>query len=151
MTNDKYAPMQAHSMPGHLIRRLHQVSTQYFAARMRDSRLEVTPVQFAALDAIRCRPGIDQVSVAALIAYDKVTIGGVIDRLVAKGLVSRRVSAHDRRAREVRMTARGEKLYRSLLPRVEQVQEDTLARLDTHERQQLMALLRKAIPEDLGA
>lgn len=137
-------------MPGHLIRRLHQISTQHFAARMRGSPLEVTPVQFAALDAIRSRPGIDQATVAALIAYDKVTIGGVIDRLVAKGLVSRRVSAHDKRAREVRMTARGERIYRSLLERVERAQEDMLARLNAEERRHLMALMRKAIAGELG-
>ena len=37
----------AHGMPGHLIRRLHQLSTQCFANRMRAAGFDVTPVQFA--------------------------------------------------------------------------------------------------------
>ena len=48
------------------------------------------------------------------------------------------------------MTPRGDRVYRSLLKRVEKAQEDMLARLDAEERRQLMALMRKAIAEDLS-
>ena len=40
-------------MPGHLIRRLHQISTHVFMTRTREAGFDLTPVQFAALDAIR--------------------------------------------------------------------------------------------------
>ena len=39
-------------MPGHLIRRLHQQSTQVFQAQMQAAGFDLTSVQFAALDAL---------------------------------------------------------------------------------------------------
>ena len=132
-------------MAGHLIRRLQQISTHRFAARMREAGHEMTSVQFAAMDALHEHPGIDQASVAALIAYDRATIGGVIDRLVAKGLVARVVNTQDRRARELRLSAEGERRYAELLPIVWAVQDDILSGLSAEEREAFMALARKSI------
>ena len=139
--------MEAYDMAGHLIRRLHQISTQVFMTRAREAGFDLTPVQFAAMDAIRVNPDIDQAGVAALIAYDRATIGGVIDRLVTKGYVARAVSARDRRAREVRLTEEGEALFTALLPVVRDLQGDILARLTDEERATFMALARKSITE----
>ncbi|HOB14492.1 MAG TPA: MarR family transcriptional regulator, partial [Novosphingobium sp.] len=119
--------MDIYGMPGHLIRRLQQQSTQLFAARMREAGFDITPVQFAAIDALAARPGIDQATLAQLIAYDRATIGGVIDRLEGKGLVERTISAADRRAREVRLTEEGERVHRELMPVVRLVQQDIMA------------------------
>lgn len=140
--------MKAKTMPGHLIRRLHQVSTQVFAQYMQEAGLKLTPVQFAAMDAIATYPGIDQAGVAARIAYDRATIGGVIDRLEQKGYVSREVSKQDRRAREVRLTDNGQRLYNDILPLVTRLQEDILPGLSESERTQFMELARKAIGSD---
>ena len=52
--------MDAQSMAGHLIRRLHQQSTQVFTRRIQEAGFDLTPVQFAAMDAITKHPGIDQ-------------------------------------------------------------------------------------------
>lgn len=142
--------MEAHDMAGHIIRRLQQSSVQFFLARVRDLGIDITPVQFAAMDALRENPGIDQASLAALIAYDRATIGGVIDRLEAKGLVKRAVSGQDRRAREVRMTDEGAKLYEALLPVVREVQEKILERLSRGERARFLSLARKALQGDSG-
>ncbi len=95
------------AMAGHLIRRLHQQSTQTFQAGMQAIGVDMTSVQFAALDAIVQQPGIDQASLAATISFDRATIGGVVDRLEAKGLVQRAVSPDDRRARLLRATPAG--------------------------------------------
>ncbi|MFV0643906.1 MAG: MarR family winged helix-turn-helix transcriptional regulator [Sphingomonadaceae bacterium] len=138
--------MQTHEMPGHLIRRLHQHSTQVFFTRMKEAGLDITSVQFAALDAIKENPGIDQAGVAALIAYDRPTIGDVINRLVAKGLVKRAVSKTDRRARVLTLTQEGEQLFARLLPIVINLQEAILANLDADDRKAFMALTRKVIP-----
>ena len=96
--------MESLDMAGHLIRRLHQRSTQAFALRTQAAGFDLTSVQFAALDAIQAHPASDQASIAELIAYDRATIGGVIDRLEQKGWVHRVVSAKDRRARELSLT-----------------------------------------------
>jgi len=144
--------METHEMAGHLIRRLHQLSTQVFTACIRDAGFDITSVQFAALDAIRLHPGIDQAGVAALIAYDRPTIGEVLNRLIAKGLVERSVSTVDKRARVLRLTAAGDALFNGLLPVVRDLQPQILANLTPIERKQFLALAKKAIaaPEGSG-
>jgi len=132
-------------MPGHLIRRLHQVSTQVFAKHIQAAGFDLTPVQFAAMGAIVSSPGIDQAGVAARIAYDRATIGGVIDRLEQKGLVTRNVSKSDRRAREVWPTARGAQVLAASLPVVEAAQDEILGNLDAAERARFLELAAKAL------
>lgn len=143
--------MKAHGMAGHLIRRLNQISTQVFSKRMQEAGYDLTSVQFAAMDAIITRPGIDQAGVAAMIAYDRATIGGVIDRLEQKGYVERRVSKRDRRAREVRLTASGLRVFEEILPIVTDLQEEILAKLDRTERARFMELAAKAVDTPSGS
>lgn len=137
--------MKAHAMAGHLIRRLNQLSTHVFSKHMQQIGLDLTPVQFAALDAISTYPGIDQAGVAAKIAYDRATIGGVIDRLEHKGYVARTVSQRDRRARELRLTDRGRSVYDQTLPVVTALQDEILPGLLPEERARFQELARKAI------
>lgn len=134
--------MHATDMPGHLIRRLQQHSTQVYTARIREAGFDITSVQFAALDAIQANPGIDQAGVAGLIAYDRPTIGEVINRLVAKGLVERAVKDSDRRARVLRLTVLGEDTLARLLPVVREVQSLILANLTPDERAVFLGLAR---------
>lgn len=137
--------MKAHRMAGHMIRRLNQLSTQVFARHMQAAGLDLTPVQFAAMDALAAHPGIDQATVAAHIAYDRATIGGVIDRLEQKGYVARSVSKRDRRAREVTLTSEGREVFDRILPIVTALQEDILDELTDEERALFLALARKAL------
>ena len=137
--------MKAHSMAGHLIRRLNQHSTQIFTRRMQDAGIDLTSVQFAALDAILTHPGIDQAGVAAHIAYDRATIGGVIDRLVQKGLVERQTSKRDRRAKEVRGTPEGQAVFDQVLPVVTDLQTEVLGGLNAAEVEMFLNLARKVI------
>ena len=112
--------------------------------------LEVTLRTPAALDAIRANPGIDQAGVAALIAYDRATIGGVIDRLEHKGLVERRVSARDRRAREVSLSEAGEEAFAEALPVVRALQEDILPGLSAEERRSFLELAARVAASQAG-
>jgi DNA-binding MarR family transcriptional regulator len=113
-------------MAGHLIRRLHRQSTQIFVQRTQAAGFDLTPVQFAALDAIHTHPAADQAFVAELIGYDRATIGGVIDRLEKKGWIRRVVSERDRRARELSLTTKGNRVHSALLPIVQDLQKDIL-------------------------
>lgn len=132
-------------MAGHLIRRLHQQSTQVFQSRTQAAGFDMTSVQFAALDAIAQQPGIDQASLAATIGFDRATIGGVVDRLEQKGLLQRSVSAQDRRARELLLTVEGKRLLKACRPVVESLQAEILAPLTAAERKAFMALAHKAL------
>ncbi|MCA0918796.1 MarR family winged helix-turn-helix transcriptional regulator [Pseudooceanicola nanhaiensis] len=139
--------MEVYDMAGHLIRRLHQTSANVFSTRTKAEGFDITPVQFAAMGAIRDNPGIDQAGVAAMIAYDRATIGGVLDRLEHKKWVSRSVSSKDRRAREVTLTETGEEMFSRVLPVVRKLQEDILPGLSDEERSAFLTLARKAASE----
>ena len=143
--------MDTLQMAGHLIRRLHQQSTAVFVQRTQAAGFDLTPVQFAAMDAIHTHPGSDQARVAELIGYDRATIGGVIDRLDKKGWVRRVVSERDRRARELSLTTEGASVRAAVLPTVRDLQQVILPGLSATERAQFLALARKAVALDEAA
>jgi DNA-binding MarR family transcriptional regulator len=134
-----------HDMPGHLARRFQQIAVAVFLTEVEEAGFDLTPVQYAALAAIKANPGIDQVTLAGLIAYDRTTITGVIDRLVQKDLVVRQASSRDRRARELLITDGGRRTLRGITPAVEAAQQIMLRGLTEKEADELMRLLRKAI------
>ena len=135
-------------MPGHLIRRLNQISTTIFHQRMQAQGYDLTPVQFAAMLTLRANPDIEQAQIAALIAYDRATIGGVIDRLEQKGYISRIISKRDRRARECRLTRKGKQVIEQVIPVVESLQAEILSGLNAEEYQQFIALAHKAVVQE---
>ena len=132
-------------MPGHLARRFQQIAVAVFLAEVEGAGFDLTPVQYAALAAIKLNPGIDQVTLAGLIAYDRTTITGVVDRLVQKGLLLRHASSRDRLARELQITDAGKRTLRGITPAVEAAQQTMLRGLTEKEGADLMRLLRKAI------
>ncbi|SFK05002.1 MarR family winged helix-turn-helix transcriptional regulator [Celeribacter neptunius] len=136
--------LEIHNMAGHLIRRLNQISASVFQERMKAQGLTMTSVQFAAMNAVRAHPGMDQARLAGMIAYDRATIGGVVDRLESKGLLTRRVCEQDRRARLVSLTEAGEALLDELIPVVRSFQEDILSGLSEAERAEFLRLAAKA-------
>ena len=135
----------AHDMPGHLARRFQQIAVAVFLAEVEGAGYDLTPVQYAALAAVSTNQGIDQVTLAGLIAYDRTTITGVIDRLVQKGLAERRASSRDRRARELEITDEGKRTLRKITPAVDSAQRIMLRGLSAKEGEELMRLLHKAI------
>lgn len=137
--------MDSLDMAGHLIRRLHQLSTQVFVQRTQAAGFDLTPIQFAALDAIHNHPGTDQATVAELISYDRATIGGVIERLEQKGWVARVVSERDRRARELSLTPEGQRTFKALVPVVRNLQDDILPSLSDADRARFLELARLAV------
>jgi len=140
--------MRRIEMAGHLIRRLHQQSTQIFQSRLQAAGFDLTSVQFAVLDAVAQQPSIDQASVAEVISFDRATIGGVIERLENKGLVQRFVNAEDRRARQLHLTPEGEQLLAAIRPVVVALQTEILAPLTRAERAAFVTLAHKALGLD---
>jgi DNA-binding MarR family transcriptional regulator len=137
--------MDSLDMAGHLIRRLHQQSTLVFVQRTQEAGFDLTPIQFAALDAIANQPGADQATVAEMIAYDRATIGGVIERLEQKGWVRRVVSERDRRARELSLTTEGQYILKALVPVVRGLQDEILQSLGETDRARFLKLARQAV------
>lgn len=143
MAGEKSIP-QVSRMPGHLIRRLHQLSTHVFLQRVGAAGFDLTPVQYAALDALAETPGSDQASLAQAIAKDRATIGAVVDRLEQKGLIRRVVSGRDKRARELSLTEEGRGVIAALRPVVGALQKEILPGLSEAEYRRFVELAAKA-------
>ncbi len=130
--------------PGHLARRFQQIAVAVFHAAVEEAGYDLTPVQYAALTTVGMQPGIDQATLAGLIAYDRTTITGVVDRLAQKGLVVRQASK-DRRAHALQITDEGRRTLEEIEPAVEAAQRMMLCGLTSNEAATFMRLLRKAI------
>ena len=135
--------MEIFGMPGHLIRRLNQIATGLFMDHMARAGHSLTPVQYGVLSALTHHPGSDQATIAGLVAYDRATLGRVLDRMEARGLVARAVSLRDRRAKVLTLTEAGTALYQAVRPRVEALQPDILTGLTPEEQRQFRTLLDK--------
>lgn len=127
-------------LPGHYIRRLQQIAVGVFMEETQ--AFGITPVQFAALNAVAASPGIDQRTLAASIGFDTSTIGGVVDRLQARGWVQRQVSPQDRRARLLQVTPQGQLMLEEVCEAVLATQTRILAPLDEAERKEFLRLLK---------
>ena len=84
-----------YTAPGYLFRRMQQIAVSIFVEECR--AYDLTPVQYASLVAISTHPGIDATRLSAVIAFDRSTLGSVIERLVAKHYIERKPSAGDKR------------------------------------------------------
>lgn len=129
--------------PGHLIRRAHQLAVGIFMDET--ASFEVTPVQFAILNALIDAPGEDQVTLARKVAFDAATSGSVIGRLEAKGWVRREADTNDRRRKLLWITPQGVRVAQEMKRAVARVQTRVLAPLRPDEREQLIALLKRLI------
>lgn len=129
--------------PGHLIRRAHQVAVGIFMEETAD--FDVTPVQFAILNALIDAPGEDQVTVARKVAFDAATFGSVVGRLEAKGWVRREPDAADRRRKCLWITPDGAQAAQRMKRAVRQAQARILQPLRADEQAQLIALLDRLV------
>lgn len=127
-------------MPGHLIRRVHQVSTAYFAE---ECGADLTAVQYAALAAIASHPGIDATRLSHAICFDRSTIGDVLDRIESKGWIVRQAAATDRRIKTLTVSPAGREILRQVAPAIRRVQERLLAPLTPVEARTLANLLTR--------
>lgn len=112
---------------------------------------DLTPLEFAVMayvNSIDGEPGIDQSSLAARIGVDRNSTSLLVRSLELKGLLVQRVSEADRRARLVRLTREGEKLFARLHPAAVARQQQILEVLKPAERELLLDLLVKVIEQN---
>jgi len=132
-----------YTKPGYLFRRMQQIAVAIFMEECR--AFDLTPVQYAALVAIQTHPGIDATRLSAVIAFDRSTLGSVIERIEAKGLIERKPSPDDRRIKLLYLTRSGAALLREIVPAVDRAQARMLEPLKPAERRTLMALLSQLV------
>ena len=132
-----------YAAPGYLFRRMQQIAVSIFMEECRYH--DLTPVQFAALVAIHTHPGIDATRLSAVIAFDRSTLGSVIERLEAKRYVERKPSSGDKRIKLLYLTRSGAALLREVMPFVDRAQARMLQPLKPTDRKTLLALLTQLV------
>jgi len=146
MPNNKQPPITmdaVYTAPGYLFRRMQQIAVSIFVEECK--AFDLTPVQYAALIAIYTHPGIDATRLSAVIAFDRSTLGNVIERLEAKELIERAPSPGDKRVKLLTLTRSGAALLRAIMPSVERAQARMLQPLRAAERKVLMTLLTQLV------
>ena len=143
---NKSAPITmdaVYTAPGYLFRRMQQIAVAIFMEECRS--FDLTPVQYAALIAIHTHPGIDATRLSAVIAFDRSTLGSVIERLETKKLIERKPSPDDKRVKLLYLTKSGATLLRDVTSSVERAQARMLQPLKPADRRALMALLEQLV------
>jgi len=128
------------SKPGHLVWRAYQLTWQIFAREAGD--LDITPVQEALLLVLSEKAGVDQKTLADMLALDRSTAGDVLERLEKRGLLTRVENDQDRRAKLVSLTKNGKALSEKLNPIAARAADRLLSPLTPIERNEFKRLLR---------
>jgi len=132
-----------YTAPGYLFRRMQQIAVALFMEECKAFGL--TPVQYAALVAIRTHPGIDATRLSAVIAFDRSTLGSVIERLEAKKYVERKPAREDKRVKLLHLTRIGATVLREIMPAVDRAQARMLLPLKPADRKALLVLLAQLV------
>lgn len=106
---------------------------------------QMTPVQAAILLVIESQQGIDQKELGSIVALDKATIGNVVARLEARGLLTRQVATSDRRMQLLALTAAGKTLNRKMEKVTLKTRKNLVSRLTPNEQLEFVRLLRKFV------
>jgi DNA-binding MarR family transcriptional regulator len=123
---------------GYRLRLAQQTVFRDFAANV----AELSPGRVGMLLLVQANPGVPQGRLAQAVGLDRSTMVGVIDALEARGLIERR-RGEDRRTNGLWLTETGRKSVARLKRRIELHERRVAARLEPHERAQLIALLEK--------
>lgn len=108
------------------------------------SQLDLHPAQAGAL--LQLASPLPMHELASSLACDNSNVTGLVDRLEARGLVTRKPSPHDRRVKHVLLTPAGERLRALLLSRFGPIRH-SLDRLSTVEQRQLRDLLKQVLEQ----
>jgi MarR family transcriptional regulator, lower aerobic nicotinate degradation pathway regulator len=125
---------------GFALRQANQRHTAIFARGMAN---RFTPTQWAALVKLKELGASSQNQLGRATAMDVATIKGVVDRLMARGLVKALQDPGDGRRVTISLTEAGSRTVEKGIPAARQISEQTVKGLNATERATLMGLLRK--------
>jgi DNA-binding MarR family transcriptional regulator len=108
--------------------------------------LDLSPAQCHVLHLIEPGRPLPMRRLAETLSCDASNVTGLVDRLEARGLVVRRLSAQDRRVKELQLTPAGARLRTSLLRRMT-AQSHPLARLTGQQQRTLVGILESLVGE----
>lgn len=139
---------------GVLISDVARLMRTVFDRRVR--RIGLTRAQWLVLTRLYRRPGASQSELAEMMEVEKASAGRMIDRLEAKGWVTRQAQAGDRRVNRIYLTREAERVHKRMWRIAEATVEDALSGLSRREAAQLMKMLARVkvslldLAEDAG-
>lgn len=123
----------------HLLHRASQRADGLFMRRLLNG--EITPRQFAVLDAVASKDGLSQTDIMNAAGIDRSSVAELVKRLVKNGCLQRRRTRRDARVYSVRITATGRKLLAVATPAARRVEEEILSRFSRQERETFLKVL----------
>lgn len=144
--NPRMLEEKIHALPGHLIRRAYQHAWGVFTDLTKD--LNFTPVQYSVLSVVSEFPSVDASRISEMLTVDRATVGNVVQRLEARGLLMRTPDPSDARAKNLFITPSGQEIMKKISRKMPEIRKNTLAGLDTDEQEELLRLLAKLVEID---
>ena len=129
--------------PSHLLHRAQQFAAELFAQKYEG---HVTLRQFAVLAAVEEQAGRTQVDLVRATGIDRSTLAEMIARMERKGLLARKKSSEDGRAKSVRLTGRGRSRLAEATPHAREVDLAILEALPKPKRRALLEILMALSP-----
>lgn len=110
-----------------LIQQAYQSADHTISDQLRKRGFDVTRAHSAVLANIDIHGGTRATRLAERASVTKQAIGQVVDDLEQKGLVTRSVDLNDRRARLIRLTAKGRRLIAAAQELIQEIEARVLA------------------------
>jgi DNA-binding MarR family transcriptional regulator len=104
---------------------------------------EIRQVLFGILSVVAAHPGINQGAVGRSLGIQRANMVSLINELVDRGLMERRVSPEDRRAFALNLSPAGAAMLTECVARISVHEEEMLADLDQADRATLIGLLTR--------
>ncbi|APX24168.1 MAG: MarR family transcriptional regulator [Rhodobacteraceae bacterium] len=125
---------------GFLLRKAYQRNSNIFAETVPG---KLTPTQFSVMHRLAEDGPMSQNRLGRSVAMDGATTKGVVDRLIARGLLRTAPDPDDRRRHLVSLTPAGVELIDEAVEAAIRVSAETLAPLREREKETLLKLLKK--------
>jgi MarR family transcriptional regulator, transcriptional regulator for hemolysin len=126
---------------GYTITDVARLMRTVFERRVRAFGL--TRAQWMVIARVHRRPGLSQSEVADLLEIEKASAGRLIDRMEAKGWLTRSADSHDRRINRLRLTPAADRLHATIWPIAEATVDTALGDLSPEERRRLTRLMTR--------
>ena len=84
-------------------------------------------------------------SISGLLSCDASNVTGIIDRLLAQGLIVREENAQDRRRKSIALTPKGEMLKQKILAELQTHESRTLENLSREQKRDLLKIVQTAL------
>jgi len=138
MTRKNAGPELGQS-PLHLFHRAVQVVTEIYQTEM--SEYDLTARQYAVLAALAEADGMSQSNLVDVTGIDRSTMADIVRRMLKKGIIQRKRDKEDARAYEVRITDEGVRLYKTVTPIVQRIEDKLMSSLKGKRTDEFLANL----------